>query len=70
MLGLDVFFYLEDIDFLKLNLSVEKSWNYAGEGNESYSEKYLLGTDEVIAGLCLKSCSKFCIFEGFFLDIC
>lgn len=49
MLGLNVFFYLEDMDFLKLDLSVETSWNYAGEGNQSYSEKYLLGTDEVIA---------------------
>lgn len=37
------------MDFLKLDLSVETSWNYAGEGNQSYSEKYLLGTDEVIA---------------------
>lgn len=50
MLGLDVFFYLEDMDCLKVDLSVETSQNYAGEGNESYSEKYLLGTDEVVAG--------------------
>lgn len=50
MLGLDVFFYLEDVDCLKVDLSVETGQNYAGEGNESYSEKYLLGTDEVVAG--------------------
>lgn len=49
MLGLDASFYLEDMDFLKLNLSVETSWNYAGEGNQFYSEKYLLGTNEVIS---------------------
>ena len=33
-----------------MDLSVEVSWNYAGEGSESYSEKYLTGTDKVITG--------------------
>lgn len=50
MLDLSVFVYPQDMDCLKLDLSVEVSWSYAGEGNGSYSEKYLPGTAEVITG--------------------
>lgn len=35
VLGLDVSVYPEDMDCLKSDLSVEVSWSYAGERNES-----------------------------------
>lgn len=40
--------YPEDMKCLKLDLSVEASWTYSREGNESCSEKHFPDTDEVV----------------------